>query len=35
MTGNNANLDLVNINAHANLIELYQLVLMILSGNDI
>ena len=35
MTGNNPKPDLVNINAHKSLVKFYQLVLKILSGNEI
>ena len=35
MTGNNPNIDLVNINAHTKLVKFFQFVPKILSGNEI
>ena len=35
MIGNNPNLHLVNINEHTNLVKFYQIVLKILSRNEI
>ena len=35
MTGNDPNLDIVNINEHTNLVKFYQFILKILSGNTI